>query len=387
MIHWLEDKILQKMHVEVKIPVKKTIHKKIKFNLLAVIFFLIFGAVEGQKIDSLKALLHTASDLKRCDILYQLAYEYVEVDYIMGLQYAKEAFNAAKGRGDSLTIVRAGRIESLAYRRLEEMDSAITLSIQIIPIARRNNYMVEVRQLVHGLALAYTFKARYDIALRYHFQNLELIKKHGTDADMSSAIHNIGLLYYKMKDYNKALTYYKTALELKKEINGSEGLLINISLCYAYKNDFLKAGDFVSKALAACGQNCSEYIISNAYFNFGVIAFGLEHLAEAETQFLASYDIAKKIKDERFQLDNIVYLSQICIQRNEITLAENYLRKADDLMASGTPYNLELSKIYHRLFTLYNIKKDFKRSARYQLKYIQLKDSIYNEEHTRNLMP
>jgi hypothetical protein len=47
---------------------------------------------------------------------------------------------------------------------------------------------------------------------------------------------------------------------------------------------------------------------------------------------------------------------------------------------------LELIKIYKTLYTLYEDTKDFQKVAQYQQKYIQLKDSIYNEELTRNLM-
>ena len=38
------------------------------------------------------------------------------------------------------------------------------------------------------------------------------------------------------------------------------------------------------------------------------------------------------------------------------------------------------------LFTLYSSSGDYKKVAQYQQKYIQLKDSIFNEELTRNLM-
>jgi C4-dicarboxylate-specific signal transduction histidine kinase len=74
------------------------------------------------------------------------------------------------------------------------------------------------------------------------------------------------------------------------------------------------------------------------------------------------------------------------ILTSQFGLAEHYLNEAEVLIDQGVPYNLELIKIYKALYTLYEDSNDFQKVAQYQQKYIQLKDSIYNEELTRNLM-
>jgi len=360
-----------------------------KFILIPIFLFLGFGMAKGQKIDSLKSLLHEKSGLERCDILYQLAYEYVDVDNSLGLQYAKEALKAANEHGDSLKIVRAGRIKSLAYRRLGEMDSAMNLSIEILPIALRQNYTDELKHILNGLALVYTFEAYYDKALKCYFQSLEFSDKLGDKLGTSNTLQNVGLVYYKLEDYDKALSYYEHSLRLKREINSDYDLaylLVNISLCYAYKNNFYEAQNFVQQGFSLCDKNCSKVFLLTARFCLGVISFGLKNFLDAEIQFLKSYAIAKELDDERFQLDNVVYLSKIYIQRNQLVLAESYLREAEKLIASGTPYNLELIKVYNSLFKLYTKSSNFQKVALYQQKYIQLKDSIYSEELTRNLM-
>jgi len=96
-----------------------------RFMALSIYFLLCFGTVKGQKIDSLKALISEKFGLERCDILTELAREYVDVDNKLTLRYSKEALNIARQIGDSLRIVKAARIKSLGYRRLEEMDSSM----------------------------------------------------------------------------------------------------------------------------------------------------------------------------------------------------------------------------------------------------------------------
>lgn len=361
---------------------------KRKLALIFIILFLGLNTVDAQKIDSLKFLLKEKSGLERCDVLYQLAYEYVDFDNQYGLKYATEAFKAAKENSDSLRIVKAGRIKSLVFRRLGKMDSALILSSEILPIAKRNNYLDELNQVLTGLANVYIFKAFYDKALICYFQALELRQMKGNKSEISITADNIGLVYYKMKDYDKALSYYKKSLQLKNEAKYKydlDLLLINISLCYGYKNNFIEAKNFIDQAFEVCGKNCSKYLQLQARFSLGIISLGSKDFLDAETQFLESYALAKMINNERLQFDNIVYLSQIYIRRNELVLAERYLSDAERLIASGTPYNLELIKVYNGLFKLYAKSGNFEKVARYQQKYIQLKDSIYSEELTRNL--
>jgi tetratricopeptide (TPR) repeat protein len=389
MIHWLKDKFPQKMRMEVKILTNKTNRKEIKFNALTVIFFLIFGAAEGQKIDSLKALLDAASGLERCDILYQLAYEYVEVDNHLGRKYAVQAFRVAEENDDSLRIVRIGRIMSLAYHGLGQVDSAIFVLDKILPVASKNKYEDELSKILNVLGLAHTYRAEYDKALGYHFQSLQMRKEKKDNDAIGRTLNNIGLVYYKMKDYDKALSFYKESLVLKSKAKDEpfrEALLVNISLCYAYGDDFVQAKSYVEQALKSCNSNCPKKLRVFAFYSLGVQSYLLNNLSDAEAQFLTSYDLAKDLNDQRLLLDNIIFLSKIHIHLNQLIRAEEYLNEANELIKAGVPYNLELIKVYHELFQLYFKRKSYEKVATYQNLYIQLKDSIYNEEHTRNLM-
>lgn len=360
-----------------------------KFVLFQTFLLSCFTQVVAQEIDSLKALLHEKSGIERCDILYGLGYEYIDVDNTLGLQYASESLKEAKKLGDSLRIVKAGRIKALAFTRLKQLDSAIVLFNKLLPIAKRNNHLDLIKNILNGLALTYTYEAQYDNALKYHFESLQYREIDGDKAEIFIALLNIGFNYYKMQDFDRALSYYERALKLKNEINGNFDtwlIFVNISLCYAYKDDFAEARYYLDQLLSSCKESCSELILLNADFNLGVISFRQNNFTEAEQNFQASYSIAKKINDQRMLLDNIVYLAQVYIHASNLKLAENYLKEAEELIIQGTPYSLELIKVYNGLYNLYGNSGNFEKVAHYQRKYIQLKDSIFDQELTRNLM-
>jgi len=343
----------------------------------------------AQKIDSLKQLLPTSTGTTHCDLLYQLAYEYIDVDNALGLQYAAAALAEAGKSGDSLRFVRAGRVKALAFTRLKQLDSAIYLFSMMLPVAERNGFTDLIKNILNGVALAYTYEARYDDALKYHFRSLQLRERSGDKPEIFIALLNIGFNYYKMEHYEKALSYYERAFKLKDDVSKNLNpwmIFVNMSLCYAYTNNFPKAKYYLDRLVAVCADTCSELVISNVKFSVGVISFRQQKYAEAEAYFLESYALSERLNDQRILMDNIVYLSQVYIHTNKLKLAEKYLTRAEKLVAAGTPYNLELINIYNMLFTLYANSGDYRKVSLYQQKYIQLKDSIFSEQQTRNLM-
>ena len=171
-------------------------------NIFLLLFVLAVPSAfcQNQRIDSLVSLLTCEPNDQEIEILYELAYCYSNRDYKMGLKYGNDALEISKKIGDSLRIVKAGRIKSYFYRRLNEVDSSLSLSSEILPIARRNKFDDELKSILNGLAYASIHKAYYDKALKYLFESLEMRKIDGDKFEISVALHNIGLVYYKLGD-------------------------------------------------------------------------------------------------------------------------------------------------------------------------------------------
>ena len=347
------------------------------------------------KVDSLKSALVVSRGVDKYNILDQLAYEYVASFDTMALPYATEAFKMSWEFGDSARIVKSGRYKAMIFSDLSEFDSTIVLSQLLLPIARRNNYLTEMKYVLNLLALAHTFKAEYDKALAYNFESLELRKKHEDKFSVAVALGNTGLVYYKMKSYAEALEYFGKAHNARSvnserlpnvDKSSYEIGLVNISLCYAFLNDLTNADKFVDKVYQSCQDGCSDHMLMMAHFASGVVQFKRGNMDLASRKFLESLFLARKVPDQRFELDNLIYVSQISLESGKVVLAEQYLEQAEALINGVLPFNLELVKIYSQLFQLYTKLGNYQKVAIYQAKYIQLKDSIYNEEVTTNLM-
>ena len=363
-------------------------------TLIAFLLFIHKCAYSQTKIDSLKTLLEKTSGQARYDVLLNLTFELSGTDDTKGLVYANEAVILALKSGDSLEIVRSTRIKAQMLRRLDDLQASITLLNQVLPCASRNHFEDEEKKILNTLALAHTFRAEYDEALKYHFRSLVIRERQGKKDEISIALNNIGLVYFKLKNYEKALDYYEQCLSLKKEIQDTydlDRLLINIGLCYNQLNHYKKARNFIEDGFAFCNKDCSDAIRIEGEFGLGVSYFIESETAhddalrlKSKEYFLKSYEIAKKKDDKRWQLENLVYLSRIYTNMNMVADAKRSLGEAESI-ATETDYNLLLIEIYKAFSILFNQTKEFEAAALYQEKYIELKDSIYNESLIKNL--
>ena len=343
--------------------------------------------VNAQRIDSLKSILGSSSGLTRYDILFELAYEYSDVNDSISLIYADELYSLALKKGDTSWIVKAGRIKSGELRRLERLEEAIRIAKDVLQIARRNNSTTEIKLLLNSLALSHTLMAEYDKALKYNFESLIIRESEGNKSDISIALNNIGLIYYKLTDYSKSIDYYKRSLELKKAANDPHDLgrlLINIGLCYNYLGKYLEAKKYFNDGLLVCKDECSDQIKLESQNGLGVSYYGMANYKAALVHFQYSFDVAKKIGNARYQAENLVNLAKIYILNKDFELASKLLADAETL-SSEKGYNILLIQTYEGFSELYKQTNDYKNAALYQEKYISLKDSIYNDDLIKNL--
>ena len=345
-------------------------------------------AVHAQKIDSLKSLLSASSGTAKYDILFALAYEYSDVNDSLSLIYTDELYSLAHQMGDSSRIVKAGRIKAGQLRRLERLDEAIDVALNVLQIARRHNNLIEIKLLLNSLALSHTLMAEYDKALKYNFESLIAREAEGSKQEISIALNNIGLIYYKLKDYNKSIEYYTRSLVLKKEADDQhdlDRLLINIGLSYNYLENYSEGKKYFEKALSICVDDCSYLIKLESQHGLGVsYFFGTANYTEALIHFQRSFEVAKKIDNARFQAENLIYMARIHTKNKDYAMASKMLLESQRL-SSAKGYNLLLIETYIHFSKLYNEVNDFKNEALYQAKYISLKDSIYNDDLIKNL--
>lgn len=355
----------------------------------------VFSQINQRRVDSLKTALANSTGQRRYDILDKLAYEYVWVVDTIALPFATEAFEMSWQFGDSARIVKSGRTKAMAFNGLGKYDSTIALSSIVLPIAKRNNNIEEVKRLLNLAALAYSQSARYDKALSYNFESLALRKKYGDSLAVSIALNNVGLVYFKIEDFERAAYYFEEALDLRSlnddrkpniDNNYYVQSLTNVGTCYIYLNDFIRAKHYIDKASIRCEAGCSDLTMTMVYSGLGLLLLRQGDLDKATDLFLQSLAIARKISSRRSELEDLIWLSEIALKLNQTTLAEKYLLQAEPLFDSDIPLRAELAEVYDLLGDVYLKLGNYRKAGYFQSKYINLSKKIYSMALTTNLM-
>jgi tetratricopeptide (TPR) repeat protein len=343
----------------------------------------------AQVIDSLKSVLPLREGKERLDVLLELSYEYLYINPEIASVYAMQVYEIADEQQDTIRLMRAFQRLGIAYRRLGKTDSAIQVLQKLQVMAEAKHDTVKLVSALNLTGIALLHLGSYDQSLKNHFHSLVLAEKTRDSVNVASNLNNIGIVYYKLKDYSKAIVYFRRCLSLgvlRGNVEFQHQLNLNISASYAYLENYNQALDYVNVVIKQCPDKCSAPTMIMTDFNLGVIHFGMKRFDKAEKFFLQSYERAKKYIDARLQMDNLIYLAQIAIHRNLPANAITFLTQSEKLIDEGTELNLEKIKVYNEFFRAYRLLNDFTNVAVYQQKYIDLKERVYDEELTNNLM-
>ncbi len=365
--------------------------KAVKLGVYITLGLSVFSYLKAQdqrEIDSLINLVNFETDQKKqMEIYVELGWSYLNVDDVEAVKYSTRGLELALQFGDTLKIVKAGRVKGLALQGVERLQESIDVLSVVLPISKRHGIKDEYQKILNGLALAHTFKAEYDKALEYNFQSLVVREAEGNKAAISIALNNIGLVYFKLHNYENAIKYFEQCITIREELRDTIYLhrtYLNLGLCYLHLKKFKQAQEFTRHALSLCGSSCDEETTMIGEFGLGESSYWLEDYDAAQIRLTKSLSLARKNGDKRWQAENLVYLGVVSFEKEDYKSAIASLTEADSI-AAKLGYNQLSIDIYRHFSKIYNQIEDYKNASIFQNKYIKLSDSLIGGQLVKNI--
>lgn len=316
-----------------------------------------------------------------------MAVEYVNTDNVKALENIEKALHIASLLSDSSSIVRAKRAKAQILLRMGRLSESITFAGEAYGMAKPLNLVHECILALSCVGAAHLERTEFDKALSYHQQAYNLASDAQDSTAMGMALNNIGITHYKLKDYRRSLYYLLEAYQIKTRVGELSFFSpLNIALCYIHLRDYEKARLYRKESVKLCGTECAKFAQVHIGYATGCLYKGLNEYEEAESEFLKSLALAEQVGDNRMTLDNIYMLTEMFIIQRRFEDALLYLRQGERIINKGVPFNMETVKIYRTFSDFFNSVGNFERAAFYQHRYIKLKDSLYSEKLTTNLM-
>jgi tetratricopeptide (TPR) repeat protein len=360
---------------------------KPSFIFFIYLIFCLF-IVKGQQSvnDSLLTLLKESNhDTVKVNLLNSLSQNIRFSEPERSLEYASEAAETAKRinykRGEAMALRNA----AIVYRYKGNYPTAIEFLENSLRLFREMNDDEGISGCYTSIAINYGIQGQYSLGIDYLLKALSIEEKRGDLKGQANCNTNLTNMYVYQKDYDRALFHAEKAILQNKELDNPEGLsaiLMNTGIIYSDLGNYEKALQYYMRALEIDEKKLSKKHISASYKNIATA-----------NRMLGYYEIAleylKKSENLKLEIDDKPGLIKCYIEYGKLSAVKGDYKSSIDyglkaqVMAQETNSGSDLSDIYFDLSNYFSNIKKTDIAFDYYKRHIALKDSLFNEEKTR----
>jgi serine phosphatase RsbU (regulator of sigma subunit) len=303
-------------------------------------------------VDSLKTILKTGklNDSSRCAILIDIAMQYYSNEGALDssqlyFEYALAA--AVKAKNNSL-ISYSYWGKGLILREKGIYSGSLENYLNAHSFAVKANDYKRMAKALSGIGVVHAIQGDTKKALKYYKEAEKINLEHNNQPGLAGIYNNIGLLYSETENFKTSLSYYNKALTINEELKDDRGIATvneNIGLIYVNQLNNVKEG------LKHYAKSLSLWRRMGDYFS---VSITLQYMASAlnkDQQYKAAIDTAQKAM-------------KLAIESKSLSAQMNL--HGELARAYDSTGNVGKAYIHYRRF-------------------IYLKDSIQNDEKTREI--
>lgn len=378
------------------------------------------GFSQNAKIDSLKALLPDAKEIRLADLYIQLAKEYTFIDPSMIVYYADLALPIAikakdkprecqaylyKGagyisngsfeqgrtfveKGDSLAqilgndefIVLAKNSFAAYYQNVGNYEKALKIYREAQIIAEAQGMTDRVAVIDLSIGTIYTYQGDRANSLKYLLRALKYFEVHSDKRVEARVVNNIAVNYQYWKDFDNALMYFQMTLEIYEELHDYVGLAVannNIGDVYKDQGDYDKAIYHFEKVI-----NYADSIAGSEYYK----AYGWIGLAETY-MYLGEYKrsdryiglalpVFEKVNMQEGIANAYLILSQISLHLGYLDQAIRQVDTTQKIAMDAGNVDLE-QRVYQVKTEVYKKQGRFDKAYENLQKSSQIAEKLY----------
>ncbi len=185
---------------------KKTLSLLIAFIMIA---FKSFSGEQNSYLDSLESILKQdkISAKERLNVYDELSWGYLDSDFRKSSQMARDGINLARKGGNLIMEATLMRNLGVAYYMNNRLDSAETILIGALDIARETTDQSIIAGVYVALGNLYNVESKYDKAIENYNMALPIYEKIGRKDRVATIKSNIGALYNSRGNYRQAEKY------------------------------------------------------------------------------------------------------------------------------------------------------------------------------------
>ncbi|MCK4695928.1 MAG: tetratricopeptide repeat protein [Candidatus Cloacimonetes bacterium] len=320
--------------------------------------------------------------------LMNIAHTYTIIgDNNKALEYAYQSLEIMKETEDSLGVAMIYGTIGLAYQDIGENEKALKYLLQALSLVRKTGSNKQMAGIIFNIGNSYLRLGLTDKAFENYLQSKEIFDETGSKVGLALTYSTIGQLYQTLNKNNEALEYYERSLDLYKELNNKEkisDILGNLAGLSSGLGDYDKALEYHQRALVlrkeigSGGIAWSLLDIGDTYYFMNEIEKTLDYSLQAKSIF-------EEINNKRGLARALHNIADCYFQLNNFEDAVGNLYKSIEI--SNEIKNRELIlKSYDILSDHYSSQDDHKNALKYYKLYTSIKDTLFTEQKSKNLV-
>ena len=277
-------------------------------------------------------------------------------NYAGALEHLSAALKIREEQADKKGISTSLGNLGLVYMNQGNYPKALEFYLKALKIDEEIGNKSGVSRHYGNMGTVYAYQTDYKKSLDAYLKALQIDENLKDKQGVARHLSNIGIVYDELKDYKKSLEYYFRAIKLNEELGNKKGIartLGNIGNVYNITQNYPKTLEYYLKALKLRYELGSKILIANSLGNIGVLYSKSPILPPPPGETKRGY-----------------------------ALAEDYIKKAlvicDSIGALNSIMDFELG-----LSDLYALTGKHQLALLHYKKYITAKDSLTNEENTK----
>ena len=371
---------------------------------------------------------NTNEDTIQVQLLYEIGYEHLNSNPTKSLQYGKEAeilslkLQYYSGSGlaykliaDSFQAMNKYDSSTFYYERainfFEQAKDSIRLNSTYNNYGVSLYYLGNYEQTVYcftkllnvftyskdtsglismlgNLGLVYNEKSDYQKSLDYYFHVYRLETLYNHSKRIGLVFENIGETYFRLEEYDSAYQYISRAIiEYEKEPDLLHFIsALNLSGKIKYeKNQLDSALALFQKVIKISRNSGVEYQRGIALYNMGLIHKKQEKIDSAVNLFNEAKTIFQTIGRKKEESEALLTLGELYMDNPKKGMAKKHLMLSLEISKEIGARDIQMKGLY-AYSRLKKKQKQYKSSLAYYETFSALKDSLFNEEKSRQIV-
>ncbi len=361
--------------------------KKIFFFILSHTLHASLLFAQQSKIDSLENILQSSpKDTFKVNLLNELCRSYLNINPQKSLEYGFAAINLS----DELNFFtgKANTFNSIGvvYMQQSDFSTALAYYDSSLKIFERINDKSGEAKCLGNIGIVCRIKGDFSKALNFQLKSLKIREELSDKPGMAKNYTAIGNLYHDIKNIETALEYHRKALLIQKELNNKTG----IAACYTNIGNIYWQQGKDSAALSSYneGMKIHEEIndktgVAHSLNNIALI-YDKKNDPSALDYYLSALKIRIELGDKSGISSSYLNIGEYYGKKGNHPESIKYLLYALSISKEiGRKEGIRLSS--NGLSIAFEKSRDYKNAYEYHKLYSEIKDSIFNEESSKQI--